>query len=96
MNRYEVWLTNWTKSIKADIFDLLTKKERPMSFDKTKPFRTYNRYGDDSVATLSEALDIAKKHAVKEYEDAVVYQAVQLVKAPIPGDIVVEKIDVLS
>lgn len=72
----------------------LTKKERPMSFDKAKPFLTEARYGHTSFATLEEALNAAKQNSAKDFVDSAVYQAINLVKAPIPGDIVVEKINV--
>lgn len=88
------WLSELTQSIKADIYDLLTKKERPMSFDKAKPFLTEARYGHTSFATLEEALNAAKQNSAKDFVDSAVYQAINLVKAPIPGDIVVEKINV--
>lgn len=92
----EDWFHDWCKQVKADTFDLLTKKERPMSFDKTKPFLAETRYGHNSYETLQEALDNAKRNSAKEFVDTAIYQAIQLVKAPVPGDIVVEKIDVVS
>jgi len=84
------WYKDLTKSIKADMYDLLTKKERPMSFDKTKPFQVESRYSHESFATLDEALNKAKQNSAKEFVDSPVYQAVRLVKAPIPGNIEVE------
>lgn len=74
----------------------LIQKERPMSFDKAKPFLTEGRYSHNSFDTLENALNAAKQNSAKEFVDSAVYQAVSLVKAPIPGDIVVEKIDVKS
>jgi len=93
------WLYDWSKSIKADMYDLLfnnNKKERPMSFDKTKLFVQNPYYNNEHFATLDEAVAEAKRKAAKDFVDVPVYQAVQLVKAPIPGDINVESLNTAS
>jgi hypothetical protein len=75
----------------------ITKKERPMSFDKTKLYSVgRTSWSGDTFATLDEAIAKAKQHSAKEFEDTAIWQAIQLVKAPIPGDIVVESLSTAS
>lgn len=66
------------------------RKDRPMAFSKDKPFVVNPYYNSEHYATQDEALAKAKQRSAKDFEDTPIYKAIQLVKAPIPGDIVVE------